>query len=478
MFIDEEEARRFGLKPFTREQRVEMLERSIAKLGAMQAPNGGFSLWGNASEYEYWLSAYITSFLMDAREQGFTVPDTMYRQAMDFLLRGLQEGVSKLPAGTTPPPRNDEIFRDRDNGRFDVLAYGAYVLARERKAPLATLRQLYDSRGQAQSGLSLVELGIALNLMGDNTRGASTILEGVRKGRGIGYWWYDYGTVLRDAALSYVLLERHRISVEGRENLLSVIAAEMEKNRYYSTQEKMALFLVGRSLAAGSGSWTANLAAGGKPEQVSQKGTYFRAVSAAELGAGIRVSNTSGASLYVELSLSGNPIQQPPARSDEIELSRTIYTPDGRVVSGRSLQTGETVIVHITARSKGGIGNGLIVDRIPAGLEIENLNIVSGEQLGTVQIAGMNPAEVMGNSHIKHVEFRDDRFVAAVRLDPSPRSYPGVNTGTLNLFYRARVVTPGQFIVPPLYAEDMYRPNIFGLVGGNELLTVVEGRQQ
>ncbi|PYS52101.1 MAG: alpha-2-macroglobulin family protein [Acidobacteria bacterium] len=478
VFIDEEEARRFGLKPFTREQRVEMLERSIAKLGAMQAPNGGFSLWGNASEYEYWLSAYITSFLMDAREQGFTVPDTMYRQAMDFLLRGLQEGVSKLPAGTTPPPRNDEIFRDRDNGRFDVLAYGAYVLARERKAPLATLRQLYDSRGQAQSGLSLVELGIALNLMGDNTRGASTILEGVRKGRGIGYWWYDYGTVLRDAALSYVLLERHRISVEGRENLLSVIAAEMEKNRYYSTQEKMALFLVGRSLAAGSGSWTANLAAGGKPEQVSQKGTYFRAVSAAELGAGIRVSNTSGASLYVELSLSGNPIQQPPARSDEIELSRTIYTPDGRVVSGRSLQTGETVIVHITARSKGGIGNGLIVDRIPAGLEIENLNIVSGEQLGAVQIAGMNPAEVMGNSHIKHVEFRDDRFVAAVRLDPSPRYYPGVNMGTLNLFYRARVVTPGQFIVPPLYAEDMYRPNIFGLVGGNELLTVVEGRQQ
>ena len=478
VFIDEEEARRFGLKPFTREQRVEMLERSIAKLGAMQAPNGGFSLWGNASEYEYWLSAYITSFLMDAREQGFTVPDTMYRQAMDFLLRGLQEGVSKLPAGTTPPPRNDEIFRDRDNGRFDVLAYGAYVLARERKAPLATLRQLYDSRGQAQSGLSLVELGIALNLMGDNTRGASTILEGVRKGRGIGYWWYDYGTVLRDAALSYVLLERHRISVEGRENLLSVIAAEMEKNRYYSTQEKMALFLVGRSLAAGSGSWTANLAAGGKPEQVSQKGTYFRAVSAAELGAGIRVSSTSGAPLYVELSLSGNPIQQPPARSDEIELSRTIYTPDGRVVSGRSLQTGETVIVHITARSKGGIGNGLIVDRIPAGLEIENLNIVSGEQLGTVQIAGMNPAEVMGNSHIKHVEFRDDRFVAAVRLDPGPRYYPGVNMGTLNLFYRARVVTPGQFIVPPLYAEDMYRPNIFGLVGGNELLTVVEGRQQ
>src|SRR5438132_4027366 len=108
----------------------------------------------------------------------------------------------------------------------------------------------------------------------------------------------------------------------------------------------------------------------------------------------------SGAPLYVELSLSGNPVQQPPARSDEIELSRTTYTPDGRVVSGRPLQTGETVIVHITARAKSEIGNALIVDRIPAGLEIENLNIVSGEQLSAATIAGMNPAEARATSRV------------------------------------------------------------------------------
>src|SRR5207244_6836013 len=94
--------------------------------------------------------------------------------------------------------------------------------------------------------------------------------------------------------------------------------------------------------------------------------------------------------------------------------------------------------------------------------------------MGAVTIAGMNPAEVMSNSHIKHVEFRDDRFVAAVRLEATSRFYPGVDRGTLNLFYRARVVTPGEFIVPPLYAEDMYRPNIFGLSGGNETITVLD----
>ena len=34
VFIDEDEARRFGLKPFTHEQRIEMLDKAVSKLGA------------------------------------------------------------------------------------------------------------------------------------------------------------------------------------------------------------------------------------------------------------------------------------------------------------------------------------------------------------------------------------------------------------------------------------------------------------
>jgi uncharacterized protein YfaS (alpha-2-macroglobulin family) len=333
---------------------------------------------------------------------------------------------------------------------------------------------LHEFRAQAQSGLPLVELGIALNLMGDNPRGGTTISEGVHKPRANGYWWYDYGTVLRDAALSYALLDRYHIAVDGRENLLAVIATELERNRYYSTQEKIALFLVGRSLSAGGGTWTGRLTAGGNVAQLSQNGAFFRPASTAELASGIRISNTSGAALYAELSLLGNPVQQPPAKDDQIELTRTIYRGDGHPLSEKTLHTGDTVIVHIRVRAKTEIGNALIVDKIPAGLEIENLNIVNGEQLGDVTIAGINPASAMASNQIKHVEFRDDRFVAAVRLQPNRFEFgPGANGG-LNLFYRARVVTPGEFIIPPIYGEDMYRPNIFGLTGGHETLRVLD----
>ncbi len=357
--------------------------------------------------------------------------------------------------------------RQFDNRRFGVLTYGAYVLAREKKAPLATLRQLYELRAQAHSGLALVQLGIALKLMGDEAKSATAIAEGLRKGRDSGYWWWDYGSPLRDAALSYALLERHRLAADGRETLVTVIAAEMENHRYYSTQEKLALFLVGRAYSSEPGGpWTATVSASGKPEEVAGKTTHFREVSAGELVNGIKIVNTHQERLYAELALSGNPVKQPAAKSAPIELKRSLHEPDGTVISGRTLKVGETVLVHVTARSDTSIGTGMIVDRIPAGLEIENLNIVQGEQMGTVTIANVNPATAMLDPRIKHVEFRDDRFVAAVRLDDN----------VLNLFYRARVVTPGKFVVPPLYAEDMYRPDLFGLTGGTDTLKVVDAK--
>jgi uncharacterized protein YfaS (alpha-2-macroglobulin family) len=469
VFVDEEAARQFGLKPFSREQRVEMLDRAIARLGAMQAANGGFSLWGNVSEYEYWLSGYVTSFLQDARAQGFGVPEAMHRKGMDFLLKGLQEGVSGLPRTRPKAWDPNAVWNDRryaGAGRFAVLAQGGYVLARESKAPLSTLRQLHESRALAHSGLALVHLGLALRLMGDEARGDSTIAEGISKVREDGYWWGDYGSALRDAALSYALLDRHKLTPPNRENLLATVGAEMSRSRYASTQEKMALFLVGRSLgAAKEGAWNAEVTTAERTDKVGGETSRYVEVSAADLATGVRVTNRHAERLYLELAYTGHPVKSPAPRSDVFNLVRELYAADGTPIGDRALRVGESVMVRINVKARSRIANGLVVDRIPAGLEIENLNIVQGEQMGIVPIGKINPAEAMADRRIQHVEFRDDRFVAAVRIE-----------GELNLFYRARVVTPGRFVVPPLYAEDMYRPDVYGIAGGSQMLTVVDSK--
>jgi len=50
-----------------------------------------------------------------------------------------------------------------------------------------------------------------------------------------------------------------------------------------------------------------------------------------------------------------------------------------------------------------------------------------------------------------HLEFRDDRFVAAFTRDSGDNS-------DITLAYVVRAVTPGTFTLPPAMVEDMYRP--------------------
>jgi uncharacterized protein YfaS (alpha-2-macroglobulin family) len=444
-----------------------MLGNAISRLGAMHAPGGGFSLWGNVSEYEYWLSAYVGNFLLDAKEQGFAVPEQMQRKTADFLLRGLQEGVSRLPTGT--PPANPAAFWDnlrrQDSGRFGALAYGAYVMARESKAPLASLRQLHEARAIAHSGLALVQLGIALRLMGDEQRGNVAIAEGIAKPRLVAHWWGDYGTPLRDLALSYALLERHDIKAEGRFNMVALIANELENKKYLSTQEQLAVFMAGRTFTTDAGgAWTARVTSGAKTDTLSATGTLYRPLSASELAAGVTITSTHKERLFVELAYSGFPVKPLAPKSDVIALTRTLYTADGALLGDRPLRAGETLIAHVTAQSRVPIANALVVDRIPAGLEIENLNIVQGEGMTGVKIPKVDLDQVLRDTRVKHREFRDDRFVAAMKLDHAP----------VHLLYRLRVVTPGKFVVPALYAEDMYRPDLYGTAGGGEIMTIVD----
>lgn len=469
VFVDEEAARQFGLKPYTQAQRADMLEKAIARLGAMQAPNGGFSLWGNVAEYQYWLSAYIGNFMLDARDQGFKVPEGMNKNTSDFLLKYLQEGVAGLPNGKLSYNENGwQDYRYGGSGRFGVLAYGAYVLARESKAPLSTLRQMHELRAQAHSGLALVHLGLALKLMGDEKRAMETLAEGIRKSRDTGYWWGDYGSPMRDAALSHVLLERHKIKLDGMDNLIALAADELDKNRYTSTQEKLALFLLGRNFVQTreGQSWSAEMSVRDRVEALGEKGSRVVALAASDLAGGLRIKNTHKEKLYLQLSLSGHPVKMPAARDDMIALKRDMFDAGGKSITSRSLHVGETVLVRLSVNPRRHVTNGVVVDRIPAGLEIENLNIVQGEGLGAVSIENINPAQAMLDPRIQHVEFRDDRFVVAARMHDK-----------LTLFYRARVVTPGNFVFPPLYAEDMYRPDVYGLAPGEGSLRVSDGKE-
>jgi len=472
VFIDEETAKQFDLKPFTREQRVAMLGKSIAKLASYQGPNGSFSLWGNVSEYEYWLTAYVTQFLQDARAQGFDVPEDVYRKAIELLLKEIGPGIASM-ATQAQLERNNSWSSSwgMRNRHFGALAYGAYVLAQEQKVSLASLRQLYEARANAPGGLALVHLGIALKQMGDETRAKTVLEEAVTKVRHTSSW-YDYGSDIRDTALSYALLQKHKLSVQNSATLLVRLAESLKTKTYLSTQEQFAVFMAGRELGESSDKpWQATLTKAQTTQEIQQPQRLFASLTHEELMAGSKLTNRSDQKLYLQITYSGYP-KEAPAEGGNILLKRAYFNAAGKplppsALKSGALKTGETLWVKLTVSNSRGVNapNTLVVDRIPAGFEIENTNLIEGETGSILKIDGSIPSDAMSNHRIIHREFRDDRFVAAVRLGNWWNE-------EVKLFYRVRVVTPGIFRVPPLSAEDMYNPEIRGSHGGKEEMTI------
>ncbi|MCL2656381.1 MAG: alpha-2-macroglobulin family protein [Betaproteobacteria bacterium] len=480
VFIDEAAAKAYGLKPRSREERAQFIEGAIARIASMQGAQGGYTLWGGGA-YEAWLTPYVSGFLADARAEGFNVPDAMMKRAQDWMLQRLQNAPNNfpsIPASVKPDDKGHYRPLDYDllrNGhqRFAELAHIAYMLARDQKAPLASLRVLHDQfRDRAKSPLPLVHLAAALEMMGDKARAKVALDDAMKRPYGIdpGYWGWewlgDYGSATRDYALAYALMMRHKLQHPRRENMLFDLTEKLGNRGYASTQERLALFLAARAAGGESNAeWSAALKKGATSETLASRSTELRSFDAAALARGLEIENRSNAPLFLEIEATGYPVKAPAPKTDVVELTRDWFEPDGSRWNGRPLKTGDMLIVRLTAVPKRPLDQGLIVDHVPAGFEIENLNLSQGPHAEEFTIGNVNVAQAMQDPRIRHREFRDDRFVVAAELK-SP----------MTVFYMLRAVTPGRYVVPAPFAEDMYRPELRGIGVQPQPVTVVDPR--
>ena len=488
VFIDEAGALAYGMKPVTREERAKRLDSAFARLSGMQQQAGGFGLWSSTSPYEAWLSAYVTGFLQDARDAGFAVPADMHRRASAALLEQFQ----RAPGLQTKPPAvlrrdaqgNLSDFREVEvvrmaHQRLSEAAHAGYILAREQKAPLATLRTLHDEhRGNARSPLALVHLGLALKLMGDEARAKVAIDQALALAWGINpaaatgqnswnEWLGDYGSRLRDHAMAYALLHRHQVTHAKRENLMMELAGEFDQRSYYSTQERLALFLAARAAGGDTAApWSATVQSGKESDTLTSKTSEQRSFDVAALRRGVSVTNRSSAVLFAEVAVEGYPTKPLAPREDRISIERSWWSSAGTALTTRQFKAGDTLLVRLRVSAKQRIKDALVVERIPAGMEVENLNLSQGARAADFSVDGVNLGEAQKDTRIKYSEYRDDRFVAAVELSGQK----------IDLFYLLRVVTPGKYVVPAPFAEDMYRPELRGVGKPEPDLVVMDPR--
>ena len=438
LYTNAAQLKTLGITGDSDEKRRAAVDVGISRMLQMQRQDGGFALWDKEGPEEYWLTAYAMDFLVRAGEQGYSVPADAINKGNNRLLRYLQE----------PGLMTIRYSDDTAASRFAVQAYAAQVLARQQKAPLGALREIWERHAQAKSGLSLMQLGVALKAMGDAPRSEEAIQLALKTPRAdTPRWIGDYGSALRDNALMLALMEENKLLPDAQNTLLQTLSEQAFGERWLSTQESNSLFLAGRGLADLPGNWQAQTSLDAAPLQSDKAQT--RNLDEDQLGA-LQVTNSGTQPLWLRLDATGYPEYSPEPVSNVLQIERQILGTDGRPKAISSLRSGDLVLVRLEINASQNVPDALVVDMLPAGLELENQNLAnSSASLADNAGEAQNLINQMQQADIQHMEFRDDRFVAAVAVNENQ---------PVTLVYLARAVMPGTYQLPQPQVESMYVP--------------------
>ena len=405
---------------------------AIERVLTRQSGAGSFGLWSIGGS-DLWLDAYVTDFLTRARERNFAVPAIAFTLAVDRL----RNQVTNV----------GEVRAEEASG----LAYALYVLARNGRPVMGDLRYLADNRVDAfPSPLSRAQIGAALAALGDRTRARAAFASAEAAFQDMpgedNAFRADFGSKLRDGAGLLALIGES----DGDKAMAGRISRQIEemrgRRRHLSTQEQSFMVLAAQALQKDMEAFAIGVDGAG------HRGPFHRTLSAAALDQKpLRLSNQSGADMRVILNVAGIPLKHEPAQAAGYSIERRYFTLKGQEVKADQLRQNERYAVKLTVSDPSKRhARLLVVDPLPAGLEIENAALGGG--------ASMEGLAFLGElTQTEHSEARDDRFVAAIEHRPTDKSGT-----TLTFAYLVRAVTPGKYTHPAALVEDMYNPERFG----------------
>jgi uncharacterized protein YfaS (alpha-2-macroglobulin family) len=388
-----------------------------------QSSSGSFGLWGPGSG-DLWLDAYVTDFLTRAREKGYVVP----REALLSALSNLQNALGYT---TDAKDRGNEI------------AYSLYVLARNKKASVGDLRYYADTQlDNFTSPMAIAQLAAGLALYGDQQRSDrvfNVALDRASTNTAYDYNRSDYGSRLRDGAAMLALAAESKPAPKVLPSLVTLVGYERDQTKYLSTQDQAWMLLAARGLKENNAA--INLDING----TAHEGAFSERVNGNALEAQpLVVTNRGSDAVDAVVTAVAPPAQSLPAGGEGFNIERAYYTLDGQEANITGINQNERFVVVLKIDDLQQWQSRLLVtDLLPAGLEIDNPGLVSSADLGNFPW--------LESTEAAHLEFRDDRFVAAFDRSAGEKKQ-------IVLAYVVRAVTPGLYTHPAATVEDMYRP--------------------
>ncbi|HEX8249737.1 MAG TPA: alpha-2-macroglobulin family protein, partial [Pyrinomonadaceae bacterium] len=464
-------------------------ERDIKILQSRQRDDGSFGLWKRDRErYEYpFLTVHVALALSLAKAKGYKVPDEMLNKTKPYL----KNIESKF----------DEWHRKSPQARWTISAYALYLRdtmgdkdAAKAKALLkeATLEKLpFEAIGWILSVLaddknSVAEVDAIKRFLMNRTTETAAAANFVTD-YGDGQWLVMYSNRRADGVLLEALIKAdprndlipklvrglldHRKQGHWgstQENVFILLALD----KYFNAFEKVTPDFVTRI-------WLGNTYAGEEAFKGRSIDSNVLNIPMSYLteqgGTSNLVLDRQGAGrLYYRIGMKYAPKNLKLAPADYgftvLRKYEAVDSADDVKQSGDGawiIKSGARVRVRLTMVAQARRYHVALVDPLPAGLEILNPGLAVTEQI-PADNGGNTPVLEYGSRSFgygswwwrqywfDHQNFRDERAEAFSAL---------LWEGVYNYTYVTRATTPGEFVVPPAKAEEMYHPETFGRTG-------------
>ena len=442
----------------------------IAELTAMQNDDGGFPYWLRGQPSEAFNTIHATHALIVARDAGYAVP-------ADRITRG----VDALGA--------IEQFFDPgldDPAKWTLRAYALHVRALAGQADPAGAQALFAEAGDELplDGLAWLwpviddadtDAAIEQRLanVAVDTAGAVTFTTGIT----------DDGaavTLASDRRTDGLILDA-LLAVRPDSDLVAKVvrglqAGQGPDGRWENVQENAFILLALRHyFDAFEGTdpdfaarvWVGERYAGGQEFAGRSTTTNVISIPTADViaaeEAAVTVGHEGSGRLYFRIGLRTAPASLDLAALDRgFVVARTYEAVDDPADVTRDadgtwrIRAGARVRVRLTMVAESPRTHVALVDPVPAGLEIVNPTLATSQEAPATddEAPDDGPDETSWwGPWFDHQNVRDDRAEAFA-------GYLGA--GVYDYSYIAQATTPGEFVVPPTRAEEIYAPETFG----------------
>ncbi len=453
--------------------------KDIERLKSRQSWSGGWGFWPGAEAHPY-VSVHVAHALVRAKDKGFDVDAQVLARSQSYL-RGVE---GQIPAWWP------------DDARRALIAYALNVRWRMKDVDRGRAKTLLAEAGGADK-LPLEALGWILPIVAADPSAAGELAQ-IRKhlanrvtetagaAHFIGsYKDADYLILNSDRRADGVLLDAligdqpqsdvipkivtgllaHRKAghwANTQENAFVLLALD----RYFNTYEKTTPDFVARA-------WLGDRYAGehvfkGRTTERHQVNVPMRQLADFPKGANLTLQKDGPGRMYYRIGMQYAPSDlRPPPMDRGFVVTRSYEGVD----DAKDVRQDDKGVWHVKSGAKVRVRVGMVaparryhvalVDPLPAGFEPMNPALAVSGPIPQDPKAAKSPYWWWRGTWYEHQNLRDERVEAFASL---------LWEGVYDYTYVARATTPGDFVVAPPKAEEMYSPETFGRGAGDRVV--------